>query len=142
VYDSGIGDERYGIEDNGGPDPVAPAVAANTALPVVINQSLTPSREKPQTVSYLPQNARRCADAQGNVVELTLTSDSRPTIYLIAFKDHMVVQALGYWMQAGTLHYVSAEYGWNQVSISLIDRDLSRRLNDERGIEFKLPGAK
>jgi len=57
-------------------------------------------------------------------------------------KDHSIMQALGYWLETGTLHYVSAEYTLNQVSIGLVDRELSQRLNDERGIPFKLPTAK
>jgi len=66
-------------------------------------------------------------------------SDDQPTIYLIAFKDHSIVPALGYWMEGATLHYVSVEHALNQASIELIDRDLSQRLNDERAVEFKLP---
>ncbi len=66
----------------------------------------------------------------------------QPTIYLIALRDHTVVQALGYWMEGSTLHYVSAEHALNQVSIDLVDRDLSQRLNDERGLEFRLPQAR
>jgi hypothetical protein len=42
-------------------------------------------------------------------------------------------------MEGNTLHYVSVEHSMNQVSLDLIDRDLSQRLNDERGVEFKLP---
>jgi hypothetical protein len=42
-------------------------------------------------------------------------------------------------MEVGTLHYVSVEYGLNQVSINLIDRDLSQRLNHEKGLAFNLP---
>jgi hypothetical protein len=66
--------------------------------------------------------------------------DGKPTIYLIAFKDHRVVQALGYWMVGTTLHYVSVDYAFNQASFSLIDSDVSRRLNHERGIEFTITG--
>jgi hypothetical protein len=65
--------------------------------------------------------------------------DPQPTIYLLAFKDHNIVPALGYWMEGNTLHYVSVEHSLNQASFDLIDRDLSQRLNDERGVEFKLP---
>jgi hypothetical protein len=36
------------------------------------------------------------------------------------------------------LHYVSVEYGLNQASLVRIDRNLSQRLNSERGIEFSL----
>ena len=67
------------------------------------------------------------------------SNDEQPTLYLIALKDHGIVQALGYWVEAGNLHYVSAEHSLNQVSLDLVDRDLSQRLNDERGVEFKLP---
>ena len=63
----------------------------------------------------------------------------QPTLYLIAFKDHTIVQALGYWMENGALHYVSVEHTLNQASLDLIDRELSQRLNDERSVEFKLP---
>jgi hypothetical protein len=75
------------------------------------------------------------ADAAAN------NSGDQATIYLIAFKDHSIVQALGYWMEGATLHYVSVEHTLNQASINLIDRDLSQRLNDERGLEFRLPAA-
>ena len=42
-------------------------------------------------------------------------------------------------MEGSTLHYVSAEHTLNQLSIDLVDRDLSQRLNDERGLDFRLP---
>jgi hypothetical protein len=65
-------------------------------------------------------------------------NNGKATIYLIAYKDHRVVEALGYWIEGTMLHYVSVEYAFNHVSISLIDSDVSRRLNHERGIEFTL----
>jgi hypothetical protein len=63
----------------------------------------------------------------------------QPTLYLIAFKDHSIVSALGYWVEGSSLHYVSVEHTLNQASLDLIDRDLSQRLNDERNVEFHLP---
>jgi hypothetical protein len=66
------------------------------------------------------------------------SASDQPTIYLIALRDHTIVQALGYWMEGSTLHYVSAEHTLNQLSIDLVDRDLSQRLNDERGLDFRL----
>ena len=41
-----------------------------------------------------------------------------------------------------TLHYFTSSNIHNQVSISLIDRQLTERLNKELGIDFKLPAAK
>ncbi len=80
--------------------------------------------------------------AQSGAAAQRTFSGDQPTIYLIALRDHTVVQALGYWMEGSTLHYVSAEHALNQVSIDLVDRDLSQRLNDERGLEFRLPQAR
>jgi hypothetical protein len=96
--------------------------------PVIINQSFPAP----------PQVPERCSNAQVNTPRSQVAHDDRPTIYLIAFKDHRIVQALGYWTDAETLHYISAEYGLNQASLVLIDRDLSQRLNDERGVAFKV----
>lgn len=67
--------------------------------------------------------------------------EAQPTIYLIALKDDRIVQALGYWIEDGALHYISAAYGLNQVSLSLVDWDFSRRLNEERDLKFDLPPA-
>lgn len=68
--------------------------------------------------------------------------DGTPTIYLIAFKDHTVVQALGYWIEGRLLHYVSVEYAVNQASIVLIDISLSQRLNAERSVAFYLDATR
>jgi len=120
---------------------------------VVINQNFVPPQANPQVREYggdqpQPQDqsgglklyqappSHPYADAQ------RAAASDEPTIYLIAFRDHTIVQALGYWMQGNTLHYVSAEQTLNQVSIDLVDRDLSQRLNDERGLDFRLPQAR
>ncbi len=118
---------------------------------VVINQSFVPPQANPQVRDYTGDQAPQdqssglrlyqappshpYADAQAQ----RSANSGQPTIYLIAFRDHTIVQALGYWMEGSTLHYVSAEQTLNQVSIDLVDRDLSQRLNDERGIDFRLP---
>jgi hypothetical protein len=115
---------------------------------VVINQNFVPQQGNPQVREYTGDPAQDqsglklyqappshpYADAQR-----AAANSGQPTIYLIAFRDHTIVQALGYWMQGSTLHYVSAEQTLNQVSIDLVDRDLSQRLNDERGLDFRLP---
>jgi hypothetical protein len=62
--------------------------------------------------------------------------------YLIAFKDHTIYSAVAYWFDGDTLHYFTRGDTHNQVSVSLIDRELTERLNRELGIEFKMPAAK
>jgi len=118
---------------------------------VVINQNFVPPQANPQVRDYAadqpPQDqsgmklyqappSHPYADAAAQ------RASEQPTIYLIALRDHTIVQALGYWMEGSTLHYVSAEHTLNQLSIDLVDRDLSQRLNDERNIEFRLPAAR
>lgn len=120
---------------------------------VVINQNFVPPQANPQVREYNGDQQQQpdqssglklyqappshpYADAQA---QARVANSGQPTIYLIAFRDHSIVQALGYWMQGNTLHYVSAEQTLNQVSIDLVDRDLSQRLNDERGLDFRLP---
>jgi endonuclease YncB( thermonuclease family) len=62
--------------------------------------------------------------------------------YLIALKDHAIYAAVAYWVDGDTLHYFTAGNVHNQASLSLVDRDLTARLNTEAGHEVKLPSAK
>jgi len=167
IYYGGFGSAGYG---NGYGYDTAPPVDqygnpignANTAPSVVINQNFVPDRPAPVVREYGapgpdgvdPQSSgmrmyqappsHPYADAQADQPrsQRQAANDEQPTLYLLAFKDHSIVQALGYWMEGNTLHYVSVEHSLNQASIDLIDRSLSQRLNDERGVEFKLPGPK
>jgi len=131
---------------------IDPSQTANAnGLPsVVINQNFAPPVANPQVRDYVAPDANQDQQQQSSmrlyqapsVQSAPARRDDQPTLYLIAFKDHTIVQALGYWMEGSTLHYVSSEQSLNQVSINLVDRDLSQRLNDERGVEFKLPQAR
>jgi hypothetical protein len=140
------------------PEQLPPVINGGNGVPsVVINQNFIPPQANPSVRDYAPgdittdqQSGMRLyqapshpyadvADSSATRRRMTANGDDQPTIYLLAFKDHGIVQALGYWMEGGALHYVSAEHSLNQVSIDLLDRDLSQRLNDERGVEFKLP---
>jgi len=118
---------------------------------VVINQNFVPPQANPQVREYNGDQQQQPDQSSGLRLyqappshpyadsQARPANSGQPTIYLIAFRDHSIVQALGYWMQGNTLHYVSAEQTLNQVSIDLVDRDLSQRLNDERGLDFRLP---
>ena len=66
-------------------------------------------------------------------------STAEPSHYLIAFKDHTVYSAVAYWVDGDILHYFTSANTHNQASLSLIDRDLTERLNKESGLEVKLP---
>jgi hypothetical protein len=121
-------------------DQSQPAADPNASPSVVINQTFVPQQGNPVVREYAPD----APPDQPSGMRLYQNSshpydDAQPTLYLIAFQDHSIIQALGYWMEGGALHYVSVEHTLNQVSMDLIDRDLSQRLNDERGVQFKLP---
>ncbi len=124
---------------------------------VVINQNFVPPSANPQVRDYAGDQSQQTPDQSSGLklyqappshpyadaaAAQRAASGDQPTIYLIALRDHTIVQALGYWMEGSTLHYVSAEHTLNQLSIDLVDRDLSQRLNDERGLDFRLPPAR
>jgi hypothetical protein len=151
VFYSGYG----GYDPSYSGDQAPPPADPNATPSVVINQTFVPQQSNPVVREYTgdappeQQSGMRLyqnpsypyADAaQSSIASARrVANDDEPTLYLIAFKDHSIIQALGYWMEGGALHYVSVEHTLNQVSMDLIDRDLSQRLNDERGVQFKLP---
>ena len=68
-------------------------------------------------------------------------ADSSP-LYLIAFHDDSIRVAIAYWVEGGTLHYVTREHEQKQAPLADVDRDLSARLNRERRVTFSLPAGK
>lgn len=151
LYVGGFG-YGYGVDPSLGGDPPAPPPAPQAQ----------PSQQPPVTVVYPPQPAPVIinqfgsggdtsvqsqapvrprmydmppADAQAE----TQTDTSEPSHYLIAFKDHTIYAAVAYWVEGDTLHYFTAGNTHNQASLSLVDRDLTLRLNKESGVDIKLP---
>jgi hypothetical protein len=54
-------------------------------------------------------------------------------------KDGWVYIARAYWVENDTLHYITLQGGHDQVSLPLVNREVSIRLNAKRGDEFQLP---
>ncbi len=69
----------------------------------------------------------------------TYQPDAPATIYLIAMTNGTILSAVGYWVDGDTLNYITAEGDQNRVSLALVDREFSKKLNDDRQVEFKLP---
>ncbi len=120
----------------------APPVASdygyqNPAPVAVVNQDFQPDSVNPSIVDFsnVPP-----AEPAANTDENGLRDD-QPTIFLIALTDHTVVAAIAYWVDGDTLNWVSRDAKQNHLSMSLVDRDFSKQLNDQRHIEFKLPPA-
>jgi len=106
---------------------------ANPAPVAVVNQDFQPDSVNPSIIDFsnVPQAA---ADTDESGLK-----DDQPTIFLIALTDHTVVAAIAYWADGDTLNWVSRDAKQNRMSLSLVDRDFSKQLNDERHVEFKLP---
>jgi hypothetical protein len=102
-----------------------------------VNQDFQPDSVNPSIIDYsnvpLPEPV---AETDENGLR-----DDEPTIFLIALTDHTVVAAIAYWADGDTLNWVSRDAKQNHMSLSLVDRDFSKQLNDERHVEFKLPPA-
>jgi hypothetical protein len=60
-------------------------------------------------------------------------------LFFIALKDSSIYTAVAYWVEDGTLHYITPQGKQNQVSLALVDRQTSARLNEGRKVEFHLP---
>jgi hypothetical protein len=56
----------------------------------------------------------------------------------IAFKGR-ICTAIAYWVQGDTLHYITAQGSHNQVSLVLVDRQTSAKLNSGRLVKLVLP---
>jgi len=104
-----------------------------------------PPQQQPATPAmlypYVPGTTTANQDATQQPPQSTSdTSEpaSETPHYLIAFKDHTIYSAVAYWVDGDTLHYFTSGNTHNQVSLSLVDRDLTQRLNKESGVEMKL----
>jgi hypothetical protein len=115
------------------PPPVQPPVMAmrpaDTARPVMIQVPPQPDYPVASREPVTPYQAQP-ADEQ------------EPDHYLLAFKDHTVYSAIAYWFDGDTLHYFTTGSTHNQASVSLLDKELTIRLNKELGIDFHMPAAK
>ena len=104
--------------------------AAPSQAPVVIlNQNFRSPGPPP-----LPR------DYDGALPEQAIARPDMPaTIYLIALTDHSILPTIAYWVEGDTLIYITTEGDQNRISLALVDRDFSKKLNDDRHVEFKLP---
>lgn len=118
------------INESYRPETANPVVREYDDLPhATIRKYDGPVRPMPDPSELENQNARRTRTP----------ADDKPTIYLIAFKDHTILPALAYWVEGDTLMYISEQGTPNRASLSLIDRDFSKQLNRERQVDFSLP---
>ena len=99
--------------------------------PVAIDQNFgpRPGEERPTIQSYSAPSAPRPEP-----------SEEQP-LFFIGLPDNSVYTAVAYWVEGGTLNYVTPQGRHNQVSLSLIDRETTARLNRGSKFQLHLPGA-
>lgn len=102
---------------------------------VIVNQYFTGDQNSNRTASEAPV-ARAIARPEP---QLTPTNQDKDIIFMIAMKDHTIYAANAYWVEDNTLNYVTIQGAQNSVSLDLVDRDLSQRLNRDRRVAFGLP---
>jgi hypothetical protein len=110
------------------PQPQATIVFAPPPQPAAAgpNAGLVPCGRAPDPQPASPPVAR------------AVPKDDPPSFY-IAMKDGWVYIARAYWVDNDTLHYITLQGGHDQVSLALVNREVSTRLNAKRAGEFQLP---
>jgi signal peptidase I len=117
-----------------------PDVNAVNPPQVVINQNFIPEHATPVMHEYSQDfSGVQVYQAPGRESAGSAEEDTTNSYYLLAFKDHSIYSAFAYWVEGDTLHYVTPQRVHNQASLSLVDRELTERLNRDRSMQVKLP---
>src|SRR5271154_6551231 len=117
----------YGYDPSAGYAQSAPGYSAdpnNYASPsqppvVIINQGYAPETANPVIRDY----------SNANLPEAAQPNDPQATIYLIALTDHNILPAIAYWVDGDTLNYITQDGTQNRLSLALVDREFSKKLN-------------
>lgn len=136
VYVGGFYDNPY-LGDGEAPPPPQPGYGPQQPNIVVVY----PPLQQPMVLS--PNDDSGTASTGAPAPE-TQPAAEQPAVpesehYLIAFKDRTIYAAVAFWVDGDTLHYFTAGNTHNQVSLSLVDRQLTQQLNREMGIDLRLP---
>jgi len=141
VYGGGYADYGNGY---GYPPPdqgdTSAAYPTQQAPQVIINQNFIPEHATPVVREYGEDSSGgiHVYEAPSREPEAGAT-DENTSYYLLAFKDHSIYSAYAYWVEGDTLHYVTPQRVHNQASLSLVDRELTEKLNRDQGTPVKLP---
>jgi hypothetical protein len=106
---------------------------------VIINQNFIPERANPVIHEYTEDSSGIHVYEAPSHTPAEGAPDEATDYYLIAFKDHSIYSAFAYWVEGDTLHYVTPQRVHNQASVTLVDRELTQKLNSERNLQVKLP---
>ena len=112
--------------------PQAPITVVQQQAPIVsVNPNYVPDTAKPLMREYFAES--KPYEAQ------EVKAAKASSVTLIAFKDGSLVQAVAYWYEGDTLHYVKPDHKVEKAALAIVDKESSERFNRERGLSFKLP---
>lgn len=131
VYIGGYPDYEYADQQ--------PMMPPQQSPQVIINQNFLPERAEPVMREYGEDSSGLHVYEAPGRQPVQSADEENINYYLIAFKDHSIYSAFAYWVEAETLHYVTPQRAHNQVSLSLVDRELTDKLNRDRQLQVKLP---
>jgi hypothetical protein len=75
---------------------------------------------------------------QRSVTAAAPADGATPTVFMLAFKNHLVEPIVGYWADGERLHYITTRNEHREVALDTIDREVTGRLNKDRPVI--LPG--
>jgi hypothetical protein len=138
-YQSGYPAPSYGYSPSAYP---SVSYSGGGMPAVIINQNSYPYAAPPEE-AYAPPPPPPAPVIREYTGPPTQTGQQaqqyEPPLYLIAFTGGVIRAVLAYWVDGATLHYVSMDHQQMQAALSTVDRALSDRLNQERGVTFSLP---
>lgn len=105
---------------------------------VIVNQYFRPDQAPVPQTSTAPQTTNI---VPGPAAPVAVNNKADQPYFLIAMRDTTIYAASAYWIDGNTLNYVTIQGNENQVSLDLVDRELSKRLNRDRSVAFGLPAA-
>jgi hypothetical protein len=103
------------------------ALLSANAHPQAIREATPPLIPQAKSPRLIPRGALVPGETIGSQANV-----------FIAIKGH-VCTAIAYWVQGDTLHYITAQGSHNQVSLVLVDRQTSAKLNAGRLVKLVLP---
>ena len=107
-----------------------PPVQQQNAPVVTTNPNYVPDTAKPSMREYF---------AESKPYEAAEAKKTAASVTLIAFKDGTLVQAVAYWYENGTVHYVKPDHKVASAALAQVDKESSERFNRERGLSFRMP---
>jgi hypothetical protein len=131
------------------PYPTAIGMAPGYEQPapsVVINQNFQAETARPVMHDYTNANLRQPgpdttdAGQAPQVIAAPRPTQNEPQFYfLIATKDSTIHAAAAYWVTGDMLNFMTLQGVRDRVPLNQVDRELSKKLNSSRAMEFELP---